>query len=351
MAGIAVLGTGAWGTALARLLAMEHARQAGELDPLPVALWDHHADRAVRMAQARENVDYLPGFSFPRHLLVTGNLAEAVSDREVVLVVTPSQKVREQAAAIASLLSPGAIVVSASKGIELHTKLRPTQVIAEELPQGTPIATLSGPNLAVEVAKGLPAAAVVASRDPAAAERVRALVTAPRFRVYVSDDPVGVELGGALKNIVALGVGISDGLGYGDNAKASFMTRSLAEIARVALAAGANPMTLAGLSGLGDLIATCSSPLSRNRTLGLALAEGRNLDEVLAERKSVAEGVTTTQAALELAESLGVEMPVTREIARVLFEGKDVTEAVTDLMLREPRHELHGFGDGGSQDE
>jgi glycerol-3-phosphate dehydrogenase (NAD(P)+) len=186
---------------------------------------------------------------------------------------------------------------------------------------------------------------VVASDATAAAETARTLLTAGMFRVYTSDDMAGVELGGALKNIIALGVGISDGLSYGENAKAAFMTRALAEISRLALAAGANPLTLAGLAGLGDLIATCSSPLSRNRTLGLELAKGRALDEVLAERKTVAEGVTTTRAALELAATLHVELPITEQIAGVLFEQRDVKEAVRLLMLRDPKHELHGLNE------
>jgi glycerol-3-phosphate dehydrogenase (NAD(P)+) len=175
---------------------------------------------------------------------------------------------------------------------------------------------------------------------------VRLALSTPTFRVYTSDDVVGVELGGALKNIIALGVGVNDGLGYGDNAKATFMTRGLAEMSRLALAAGANPLTLAGLAGLGDLIATCASPLSRNRTLGLELAAGKSLEQALAERKTVTEGVSTTRAALELAANLGVELPITEQIARVLFEGKPVRQAVSSLMERDPKHELHGLSEG-----
>jgi glycerol-3-phosphate dehydrogenase (NAD(P)+) len=184
---------------------------------------------------------------------------------------------------------------------------------------------------------------VVAAADRAVAERVRTALTTPRFRIYTSHDVAGVELGGALKNIIAVSVGISDGLGYGDNAKATIMTRGLAEIARLAVALGAEPLTLAGLAGLGDLIATCSSPLSRNRTLGLELAKGRSLDDVLAERRSVAEGVTTTQAALELARARGVDLPITEQLAQVLFAGKNVQRAVADLMERDPKAELDGL--------
>jgi glycerol-3-phosphate dehydrogenase (NAD(P)+) len=347
MAGVTVLGTGAWGTTLARLLADERLRRAhgDATDAEAVLLWDHLPERAAAMERDRENRDYLPGISFPPNLRVTGDLAEALRDRELVVFVTPSQRLREQATLAAPLLAAGSIVVSASKGLELGTRLRMSQVLRQELREGVAIAALSGPNLAMEIARGLPAAAVVASDSPAAAETARALLTAGMFRVYTSDDMAGIELGGALKNIIALGVGISDGLSYGENAKAAFMTRALAEISRLALAAGANPLTLAGLAGLGDLIATCSSPLSRNRTLGLELAKGRALDDVLAERKTVAEGVTTTRAALELAATLGVELPITEQIAEVLFEQRDVKEAVRLLMLRDPKHELHGLNE------
>ncbi len=334
MAGVAVLGTGAWGTTLAILLAAERERRArearageGEL----VLLWDHRPERAQEIQRARENCAYLPGFGFPPNLRVTADLAEAVGDRDLVILVTPSQTMRANARALAPHIAAA--------------RLRMSEVLAAELPPSVALVALSGPNLAREIASEMPAAAVVASRDAAAAEAARAAISTPRFRIYTSDDVVGVELGGALKNIIALGVGISDGLGYGDNAKASFMTRALAEIARIALAAGANPLTLAGLAGLGDLIATCSSPLSRNRTLGLELARGRTLADVLAERRTVAEGVTTTRAALEMARDLGVEMPITEQIAQVLFAGKDVRAAVGELMLREPKRELQGLGE------
>lgn len=348
MAQIAVIGTGAWGTTLARLVALERIRGAqdrGAARPESVdevTLWEHQADRAVELQWERENRTYLPGFPLPANLRVVSDLAEAVEGSEIVLVVTPSQKLRENVRALAPLLAPGATLVSGSKGLELGTHLRMTEVIAQEVPAVAAVA-LSGPNLAAEIAKGLPAAAVVASADHDAAERVRVALTTPLFRVYTSRDVVGVELGGALKNIVAIGVGISDGLNYGDNAKASLMTRAIAEISRLAMAAGANPLTLAGLSGLGDLIATCASPLSRNRTLGLELARGRQLEQILAERRTVAEGVSTTKAALEMAEAVGVDLPIAREMEQVLFEGKPVQEAVRSLMIRDPKRELHGL--------
>jgi glycerol-3-phosphate dehydrogenase (NAD(P)+) len=350
MGNVAVIGSGAWGTTLARLVALEQVRQVQGAPPgQPVAdvtLWEHRVERAHAMQWERENRTYLPGFPLPANLHVTANLADAVRGRDLVLLVVPSQRMRENARALAPLLASGTTVVSASKGLELGTHLRMTEVAAQELPAGVPVAALSGPNLAPEIARGLPAAAVVACGDEVAVERARAALSTPRFRIYTSDDVVGLELGGALKNIVAIAIGISDGLQYGDNAKASLMTRALTEISRLALAAGSHPLTLAGLAGLGDLIATCSSPLSRNRTLGLELAKGRTLDEVLGERRSVAEGVTTTRAALEMAAALGVELPITAELARVLFEGKPVREAVAALMERDPKREREGLEEG-----
>ncbi|HEX6818294.1 MAG TPA: NAD(P)H-dependent glycerol-3-phosphate dehydrogenase, partial [Ktedonobacterales bacterium] len=296
MSHIAVIGTGAWGTTLARLVALEQVRAAQAAGGSPssvqeVMLWEHQPERAMEMQWQRENRAYLPGFPLPANLHVTSDLARAVDGRQLILFVTPSQQVRENARALAPLLAPGVAVVCGSKGLELGTHLRLTEVLRQELPANVSIATLSGPNLAKEIAQGLPSAAVLATEDQEAAQRAQAALNTPDFRVYTSDDVIGVELGGALKNIIALGVGACDGLLYGDNAKATFMTRALAEISRLALAAGANPLTLAGLAGLGDLIATCASPLSRNRTLGLELAKGRPLEEVLAERKTVAEGI------------------------------------------------------------
>jgi glycerol-3-phosphate dehydrogenase (NAD(P)+) len=349
MGQLAIIGTGAWGTTLARLAALEQIRLSGARAPLrehpvtEVTLWEHEPERAAQLQWGRENAAFLPGFPLPANLRVTADLSDAVREADIVLLVAPSQRVRENARALAPLLPPGAAVVCGGKGLELGTHLRMTEVIAQELPPGTPIAALSGPNLAEEIARGLPAAAVVASTDAGTAERVQGALSTPTFRVYTSEDVVGVELGGALKNIVAIGVGISDGLGYGDNAKASLMTRAIAEISRLAMAAGANPLTLAGLAGLGDLIATCGSPLSRNRTLGLELAKGRRLDDVLAERRSVAEGVSTTKAALEMAAALHVDLPIAAEMAQVLFEGKPVRDAVRSLMVRDPKRELHGL--------
>jgi glycerol-3-phosphate dehydrogenase (NAD(P)+) len=342
MTNVAVIGSGAWGTTLARLIA--DAQQNGPEDAR-VTLWEHRLERAAEMERERENRTFLPGFHLPDGLRITADLREAVAGSDIVLMVTPSQRMREHARLVAPLLVEGAVVVSASKGLEVGSHLRMTQVLAQELPGTVTLAALSGPNLAREVARGMPTASVVACGDHEAAVRVRTALSAPTFRVYSSDDLVGVELGGALKNIIALGVGVNDGLGYGDNAKATFMTRGLAEMSRLALAAGANPLTLAGLAGLGDLIATCSSPLSRNRTLGLELAAGTPLEEALAARKTVTEGVSTSRAALELAANLGVELPITEQIAAVLFHSKTVREAVASLMERDLKRELYGLGE------
>jgi glycerol-3-phosphate dehydrogenase (NAD(P)+) len=333
---VGVIGTGAWGTTLAILLA-----QKG----FETTLWEHQLERAEEMERDRENRAFLPDFHFPFSLRVTANLPEAVAGRELVLVVTPAQRLRENIRAIAPHLAPDAIILCGSKGLEIDTLKRMSEVIAEELPEGLRgrIAVLSGPNLAREVARGLPGAAVIAAADRAVAEAARETMNTATFRVYTSSDVVGVELGGALKNIIALGAGANDGWGYGDNAKAAFMTRGLAEIARLGIACGANPLTFVGLAGMGDLIATCASPLSRNRYVGLEMAKGRKLDDVLAGMKSVAEGVTTTKAARELAERYGIDMPITKTIYAILFEGKNARQGVIELMLRDPKEELEGM--------
>ncbi|HLW01748.1 MAG TPA: NAD(P)H-dependent glycerol-3-phosphate dehydrogenase [Ktedonobacterales bacterium] len=332
---VGVIGTGAWGTTLAILLANKG---------FETTLWEHRAERDEAMERDRENRDFLPDIPFPFSLRVTTKIGEAVEGRELVLLVTPAQRLRENVRAIASSVAPDAILLCGSKGLEIGSLKRMSEVMAEELPEGLRerIAMLSGPNIAREVAKGLPSAAVIAARDRAVAEAAREALNTATFRVYTSSDVIGVELSGALKNIIALGAGACDGWGYGENAKAAFMTRGLAEIARLGIACGANPLTFIGLAGMGDLIATCASPLSRNRYVGLEIAKGRKLDDVLAGMKSVAEGVTTTKAARELAERYGVEMPITATIYAVLFEGKNARQGVIELMLRDPKEELDG---------
>lgn len=333
---VGVIGTGAWGTTLAIVLASKG---------FETTLWEHQAERAAEMERERQNRTFLPGISFPFSLRVTTDIREAVSGRELVLLVTPSQRLRENTRAIAPYLAPNAIILSGSKGLEVGSLKRMTEVIAEELPEALRerVVALSGPNIAQEVARGLPSAAVVASSRREVAEAARETLNTATFRVYTTNDVIGVELGGALKNIIALGAGACDGWGYGDNAKAAFMTRGMAEIARLGIACGANPLTFAGLAGVGDLIATCASPLSRNRHVGLEVAKGRPLDDVLAEMKSVAEGVSTTKAAYELSKRYGVEMPITATIHAILFEGKSARQGVIELMLRDPKDELEGI--------
>ena len=333
---VGVIGTGAWGTTLAIVLASKG---------FETTLWEHQAERTAEMERERQNSTFLPGISFPFSLRVTNDIREAVTGRELVLLVTPSQRLRENTRAIAPHLAPNAIILSGSKGLEVGSLKRMTEVIAEELPEALRerVAALSGPNIAQEVARGLPSAAVVAGSRREVAEAARETLNTATFRVYTTNDVIGVEVGGALKNIIALGAGACDGWGYGDNAKAAFMTRGMAEIARLGIACGANPLTFAGLAGVGDLIATCASPLSRNRHVGLEVAKGRPLDDVLAEMKSVAEGVSTTKAAYELSKRYGVEMPITATIHAILFEGKSARQGVIELMLRDPKDELEGI--------
>lgn len=335
MVSIGVIGSGAWGTALAILLSNKGTA---------ATLWEHRPERAAEMQQQRENTLFLPGFRFPATLQVTSDIMEAVQGKDMLLLVTPSQRMRENLRLLAPYLGRDTLLVNASKGIEIKSLKRMTEVIAEEIPApSNHVAALSGPSIAQEVVGGLPTAAVVAASDQEVAVRVRTLLSTSRFRVYTSEDVVGVELGGALKNIIAIGAGINTGLGYGENAKAAFITRGLAELARLGIAAGAHPLTFAGLAGIGDLIATCASPLSRNQQLGRRLAAGEQLEHILASTHTVAEGVFTTKAALQLAARYNVEMPITYQLSLVLFEGLDPHKAVPELMMRDPKDEMEGI--------
>ncbi|HLF04068.1 MAG TPA: NAD(P)H-dependent glycerol-3-phosphate dehydrogenase [Dehalococcoidia bacterium] len=329
---MAIVGTTTWGTTLGILV----ARQG-----VPATLLARSAEEAHRLERHREHRRFLPGISFPDALTVDHDAARAVSAAQLVILAVPSDQLRQNLRWVRDSISQGSVIVSATKGLELPEGRRMSQVVAEELPAGLHrgICVLSGPNLAKEVVQGKPASTVVAARDPAAAAAAQATLMSPNFRVYTSDDVIGVELGGALKNIIALGAGIGDGLGVGDNAKAAFITRGLAEITRLGIAAGANPLTLAGLAGLGDLIATCASPLSRNHYVGVQLAQGRSWPEVRESMENVAEGVNSTVAALKLAHGLGVEMPIAQATHRVLFDGLSPQEALVELMGRPPRSE------------
>ncbi len=332
MVSVGVIGSGAWGTTLALILARKG---------IITTLWEHRPERVLAMHQQQENRFFLPGFTFPSTLTVTSDIAEATEHKDMLLLVTPSQRMRENVRLLRPYLSSNTILVNASKGIEISTLKRMTQVISEEIPTShTRIAALSGPNIAREVAEEKPTAAVVAAQDAAAATEVQTLLSTSHLRVYTAQDVVGVELGGALKNIIAIGAGFNDGMGYGDNAKAAFITRGLAEISRLGIAAGAHPLTFAGLAGIGDLIATCASPLSRNQQLGRRLAAGEKLDDILHSTHTVAEGVTTTKAALQLAAHYNVDMPIATQLSLVLFEGLDPHQAVPELMMRGPKGEL-----------
>lgn len=324
---LSVLGGGAWGTALAA-----HAARAG----LPVRLWAREPEVAAAVNQRRENPAYLPGVELPAGLRATSELAEATADAETVLVVIPSEFCRPIYRQAGRLAPEGAAFVSATKGLEVESLQRMTEVAATEAP-GRPLAALSGPSFALEVAKGLPTAVVVAAPDHEVAERVQRALATASFRVYSSEDVVGVELAGALKNVIAIAAGIISGLGYGHNTEAALITRGLAEISRLAVGLGARPDTLAGLAGLGDLVLTCTGALSRNRSVGQRLGRGQTLAEACAGIHP--EGVRTTLAACALSEREGIELPIARQMKAVLYEGKAPRAALEELMLRSLKRE------------
>ena len=319
---LSVVGGGAWGTALAA-----HAARAG----LPVRLWVREPEVAAAVNDRHENSAYLPGVELPAALRATTELGEALADAETVLVVIPSEFCREIYRQAGRLAPAGAVFVSATKGLETDTLQRMTEVAASEAP-GHPLAVLSGPSFAVEVAKALPTAVVVASEEHAVAERIQRALATRSFRIYSSEDVVGVELAGAVKNVIAIAAGIVDGLGYGHNTEAALITRGLAEISRLAVGLGGRPDTLAGLAGLGDLVLTCTGALSRNRTVGQRLGRGQPLREACSGIHP--EGVRTTLAACALSERERIEMPIARQMKAVLYEGKPPREALEELMLR-----------------
>jgi len=322
---VAIIGTTSWGTTLGIIL----ARRGND-----VALWARTREEAERLAQDGGNRVRMPGIPFPKGLSPTSAIDEALQDASLVILAVPSQGMRQNARLLKGQIADGVCILSAAKGLEAGTAKRMTQVIAEELDlqHGLEICVLSGPNLSKEIARGLPAATVIAAQDSEVVKKVSEIMHSPSFQVYTSEDVVGVELGGALKNIIALGAGMVDGLGYGDNAKAAYMSRGLTEIAGLGTALGAEPITFLGLAGLGDLLTTCASTLSRNHTLGEELAKGRSKEEVMASLGGTVEGVPTTAAALKLAGELTVAMPITERIYRVLFEGLDCEQAMAELI-------------------
>lgn len=328
---IAILGAGAFGTAWAKLLD-ERGHQ--------ITLWCRTAEAAREITETRQSKN-LPGVTLGPGVTATHDLAAAVAGRKLVLAVTPSHVVREVLTRAAPALDPECVVVGASKGIEEGTLATLDQVYREVLPwpMAKRAAFLSGPTFAKELARGLPAAIVVASHSARTAALVQEEFSTDRLRVYTSDDVIGVELGGALKNVCAIGAGISDGLGYGHNTRAALITRGLSEISRLGVRVGANPLTFMGLAGLGDLVLTCTGDLSRNRTVGMELGKGRAIADILAGMSAVAEGVRTTRAAHQLAERLNVEMPITDAIHAILYEGVTPRAAVAELMRRDLKSE------------
>lgn len=333
---ICIVGAGSWGTTLA-IVGLRAGRE--------VSLYSRDPDTADRVRSTRKHERALSGIAIPDGIFVTADLEEACRDAAAIFLVVPSQSMRETSRRVARFVGD-AVVVSATKGLELSSLKRMTEVITAEIggEAAGRVCALSGPNIANEIAAGLPATSVVASTNLTVAEEVRDLIMTPQFRCYSHGDVVGVEMGGALKNIIAIGAGLADGLDAGENAKAAFITRGVAEVARLGVAAGANPLTFAGLSGLGDLIATCASRFSRNRHVGEELAKGRTLRRIESTMEHVAEGVFTTRAARELGERLGVQMPITDQMHAILFDGKAPAVAIAELMRREPKHELEPTG-------
>ncbi len=330
---IAVLGAGGWGTTLAILLSGNSHR---------VTLWSYGAEDAERMLAKRENPDFLPGIPIPTAVSITGDLSGAIRGAEVIVAAVPSQYLRNVICRIAPEVSSAMTIVNVAKGVENGTLMTMSEMIHDVIPSLDPsrIATLSGPSHAEEVSRRIPTTVVVASEDIETARRVQRIFMTPNFRVYASNDIKGVEIGGSLKNVIAIAAGIIDGAQLGDNTKAAVMTRGIAEIARVGVALGAHVRTFSGLSGIGDLMVTCMSRHSRNRQVGVEIGKGRKLPEILAGMVMVAEGIATTQSAHDLARRVNVETPIVDQVHKILFEGKDPLKACYDLMTRDPKGEL-----------
>ncbi len=329
---IGVIGAGSWGTTLANLL----AKKGHE-----VTLWAHEPEGVREMKSTRVNSLYLPGIHLSPDLCFTGDLEEAVSGREMIVSVTPSQVTRAVLGRLLPFLSEGAVIVNASKGIEVETLLTMSQVCAEILPPALlkNYCVLSGPTFAREVAQGMPTAIVAAAADKSVSLVVQETFSTAYFRVYTHRDVIGVELGGSIKNVISIAAGISDGLGLGHNTRAALITRGLAEMARLGAAMGSQPSTFAGLAGMGDLVLTCTGDLSRNRTVGMKLGQGMRIGDILGEMRMVAEGVKTTQSAFNLARRLDVDMPITEKVYQILYEDKPARHAVLELMSRDLKSE------------
>jgi glycerol-3-phosphate dehydrogenase (NAD(P)+) len=329
---VAVIGAGSWGTTVASLA----SRNA------PTVLWARRAELAEEITRDHRNSDYLADFDLHPDLVATASLEEAVSGADVLVMGVPSHGMRSTLQELAEHLRPWVPVVSLAKGLEVGSHLRMTEVISEELP-GHPVGALTGPNLAKEILAGHAAATVVAFSDTHIATELQHIFASEGFRVYTNPDVIGCEVGGALKNVMAIASGMADGLGTGDNTRAAVITRGLAELSRLGMAMGGELLTFAGLAGMGDLVATCISRQSRNRYVGEQLGKGRTIDEIVAEMKMVAEGVKTSKVVVEVAEKYGVEMPIASEIYRVIHEGRPATEAYRGLLRRDVGSEMHGM--------
>jgi glycerol-3-phosphate dehydrogenase (NAD(P)+) len=329
---IGVIGAGSWGTTLADMLAKKGHR---------VTLWAFEEELVAEIALRRENSIYLKGIMLSPALTFTGSLQEAVADKELLLFVSPSQVIRRVLAAALPHIAPKAVIVSASKGIEVETLKLVSQIYEEMLPAELygNFAVLSGPSFAREVAMEMPTAVVAAAADPLVAKCVQDAFTCRYFRVYTNSDVIGVELGGAVKNVIAIAAGIADGLGFGSNTRAALITRGLAEITRLGFALGAKGDTFAGLAGMGDLVLTCTGDLSRNRSVGIQLGQGRTLAAILGEMRMVAEGVKTTESTCLLAAKLGVEMPIAFKVNEILYQDRPARDAVMELMSRDLKAE------------
>lgn len=330
---IGVIGAGSWGTTIANLLALKGYN---------VNLWVYEKDLCQRIREGRVNDAYLPGITLSENIKPTGSVEEAASGMEIIVSASPAQVVRKVISQAAPFISDKAIIVSLSKGIEDGTLMLMSDLLKDVLPRRlhSNLCYLSGPSFAREVAVMMPTAVVIASEDRVCAQKAQDVFTTNYFRVYTHDDVTGVELGGAVKNVVAIATGISDGLGFGYNTRAALITRGLAEISRLGVTMGANPLTFSGLAGLGDLVLTCTGELSRNRTIGYKIGSGMTLDEAMGGMKMVAEGVATSKAVYELSRKVGIDMPIIEHVYRILYEGLPAKDAVVSLMSRGPKEEL-----------
>jgi len=325
---IGVIGAGSWGTTLANLLAKKG---------LSITLWAYEEELIRVLTSTQENTLYLPGIKLSSKIVPTGSLEDVCLHKDLILIVTPSQVVRHIMQQILPYLSPQQILINASKGIENKTLLTMSEVVREvlNLNDDQRLAVLSGPSFAREVSEEMPTAVTIASENLDLAQQLQQIFSTPYFRVYTNPDVTGVELGGALKNVIAIAAGISDGLSFGNNTRAALITRGVAEISRLALKRGADPLTLSGLSGLGDLVLTCTGELSRNRTVGIKLGQGMVLSQILKEMRMVAEGIKTAESAFDLSRKMNVAMPITDQVYSILYQNKNPRDAVTELMTRD----------------